>query len=110
MASDVIALLDYLKIEKTDLVGWSDGGIIGLDIAMHHPERLRRLFAYGANSDPSGLKDIDKSPNFQAFIKRARGEYADVAHAVLFLASGEAGFITGQTLIVDGGQVLPESK
>jgi pimeloyl-ACP methyl ester carboxylesterase len=76
MASDVIGLLDYLKIGKTDLVGWSDGGIIGLDIAMHHPERLRRLFAYGANSDPSGVKDIDKSPNFQAFIRRARGEYA----------------------------------
>jgi pimeloyl-ACP methyl ester carboxylesterase len=79
MASDGISLLDYLKIEKTDLVGWSDGGIIGLDIAMHHPERLRRLFAYGANSDPSGLKDIDKSPNFQAFIKRARGEYAQLS-------------------------------
>jgi 3-oxoacyl-[acyl-carrier protein] reductase len=38
------------------------------------------------------------------------GTVDDVAHAVLFLASGEAGFITGQTLIVDGGQVLPESK
>jgi pimeloyl-ACP methyl ester carboxylesterase len=80
MASDVIGLLDYLKIGKTDLVGWSDGGIIGLDIAMHHPERLRRLFAYGANSDPSGLKDIEKSPNFSAFIKRARGEYAKLSH------------------------------
>jgi pimeloyl-ACP methyl ester carboxylesterase len=76
MASDVIGLLDYLKIGKTDLAGWSDGGIIGLDIAMHHPERLRRLFAYGANSDPSGVKDVEKSPNFSAFITRARGEYA----------------------------------
>jgi 3-oxoacyl-[acyl-carrier protein] reductase len=38
------------------------------------------------------------------------GTVDDIAHAVLFLASGEAGFITGQTLIVDGGQVLPESK
>jgi pimeloyl-ACP methyl ester carboxylesterase len=79
MASDAIGLLDYLKIRKTDLVGWSDGGIIGLDIAMHHPERLRRLFAYGANSDPSGVKDIDQSANFQAFIKRARGEYAKLS-------------------------------
>ena len=31
------------------LVGWSDGAIIGLDIAIRHPERLSRLFAYGAN-------------------------------------------------------------
>src|SRR3954447_15064403 len=48
MASDYLALLDYLKIDKTALVGWSDGGIIGIDIALHHPERLTRLFAQAA--------------------------------------------------------------
>ncbi|WP_425591316.1 alpha/beta fold hydrolase [Brucella abortus] len=32
MADDYVALLDYLHIDKVDLVGWSDGGIIGLDI------------------------------------------------------------------------------
>ena len=32
-----------------------------------------------------------------------------MGHAALFLASDEAGFITGQTLVADGGQVLPES-
>ncbi|MFI5619757.1 3-oxoacyl-ACP reductase FabG [Streptomyces sp. NPDC051567] len=37
------------------------------------------------------------------------GETSDIAHAVLFLASDEAAFITGQTLTVDGGQTLPES-
>ena len=37
------------------------------------------------------------------------GEPEDVGFAALFLASDEARFITGQTLIVDGGQVLPES-
>lgn len=37
------------------------------------------------------------------------GEPEDVGYAALFLASDEARFITGQTLIVDGGQVLPES-
>nr|WP_296752271.1 3-oxoacyl-ACP reductase FabG [Thioalkalivibrio sp.] len=36
-------------------------------------------------------------------------EPQDIAHAVCFLASPEARYITGQTLIVDGGQVLPES-
>src|SRR5215813_3791184 len=38
MASDYAALLDYLKIQKTALVGTSDGGIIGVDLAMTHPE------------------------------------------------------------------------
>ena len=38
------------------------------------------------------------------------GEPADVGWAVRFLASREAAYITGQTLIIDGGQVLPESS
>jgi len=37
------------------------------------------------------------------------GSVDDVANAALFLASDEAGYITGQTIVVDGGQVLPES-
>jgi len=37
------------------------------------------------------------------------GTPEDVAHAMLFLASKEASYITGQSLIVDGGQTLPES-
>ncbi len=37
------------------------------------------------------------------------GTVEDIGHAALFLASKEAGFITGQTIIVDGGQILPES-
>ncbi len=40
---------------------------------------------------------------------RMLGEPRDVGQAVSFLASPEARFITGQTLIVDGGQILPES-
>lgn len=36
------------------------------------------------------------------------GHVDDVGSAALFLASREAGFITGQTLVVDGGQILPE--
>ena len=37
------------------------------------------------------------------------GSVDDIAHAVLYFASREAGYVTGQTLVVDGGQVLPES-
>jgi pimeloyl-ACP methyl ester carboxylesterase len=55
MASDVLALLNYIKLTKVDLVGWSDGGIIGLVIAMQHPERLRRLFAYGVGREFKSL-------------------------------------------------------
>ena len=68
MADDVLGLMDFLKIEKTAIVGWSDGAIVGLDIAMHHPERVTKLFAFAANPDPSGVADIAKSPVFNAFI------------------------------------------
>jgi len=37
------------------------------------------------------------------------GTAEDIGYAALFLASKEAGFITGQTIVVDGGQILPES-
>ena len=37
------------------------------------------------------------------------GTIEEIGHAVAFLASEEAGFITGQTLVVDGGQTLPEA-
>lgn len=79
MASDVIALMDFLKVPKASLIGWSDGAILGLDIAMRHPERLTRLFAFAANSDPSGVADIAKSPVFNAFIARAEKEYGTLS-------------------------------
>ena len=41
---------------------------------------------------------------------RRLGSVEDVAYAALFLASDEAAFISGQTIVVDGGQVLPESQ
>jgi 3-oxoacyl-[acyl-carrier protein] reductase len=44
-----------------------------------------------------------------AIPQRRLGSVEDVAYAALFFASDEAGFISGQTIVVDGGQVLPES-
>jgi 3-oxoacyl-[acyl-carrier protein] reductase len=40
---------------------------------------------------------------------RRLGTVAEIGHTALFLATDEAGYITGQTIVVDGGQVLPES-
>jgi pimeloyl-ACP methyl ester carboxylesterase len=60
MADDTFKLLEPLRLGAVDIVGWSDGGIIGLDLAMHHPEMIRRLVAIGANFTPDGL--IDAAP------------------------------------------------
>ena len=40
---------------------------------------------------------------------RKLGTVEDIGYAALFLATDEAGYITGQTIVIDGGQVLPES-
>ncbi|MFH9135880.1 3-oxoacyl-ACP reductase FabG [Streptomyces sp. NPDC017524] len=64
------------------------------------------------NVRTEGLGDLgeDYLRRMTAAIPAGRlGETSDIAHAVLFLASDEASFVTGQTLTVDGGQTLPES-
>lgn len=81
MASDVLALMDFLHIPKAAIVGWSDGAILGLDIAIHHPERITKLFAFAANSEPSAVKDVSQSPVFSEFIARAKEEYERLSAA-----------------------------
>ncbi len=54
MAEDTAELLRQLKLTAVDVVGWSDGGIIGLVLAAHHPELVRRLIVAGANIRPDG--------------------------------------------------------
>jgi len=76
MATDAVALLDELNIGKVAVVGWSDGAITGLQMAMQRPERVSRVFAFAANSDPSGVLDVHANPVFSAFIARAGQEYA----------------------------------
>jgi pimeloyl-ACP methyl ester carboxylesterase len=76
MAEDVVGLLDRLKVPKVELVGWSDGGIIGLDLALNHPDRLAGVFAFGANADVSGTNEgVEKTAVFGAYLKRVPEEY-----------------------------------
>ena len=80
MADDVVAVLDHLKIPRADIVGWSDGAIIGIDLALRHPDRIGKVFAFAANTQTSGVKDaVEKNPTFAAFIERAGKEYAKLS-------------------------------
>lgn len=76
MMEDVIGLMDFLKIKQAAIVGWSDGGIIGINMAIHHPDRITKLFAFGANSNPNGTKDPSSSNVFTTYANvRAKEEY-----------------------------------
>jgi 3-oxoacyl-[acyl-carrier protein] reductase len=64
------------------------------------------------NIATEGLADLGEEyiRRMEAAIPQHRvGSVDDIGNVALFFASDEAGYITGQTLVVDGGQVLPES-
>jgi pimeloyl-ACP methyl ester carboxylesterase len=61
MASDFCALLDQLHIESAYVLGWSDGGIDGIIMAMKCPEKVKKLAVSGANTvpDSTALSNAD---------------------------------------------------
>jgi pimeloyl-ACP methyl ester carboxylesterase len=76
-AQDVMSLLKYLGIPRTAIVGWSDGAITGIQLAMVRPELMTGLFAFGANTDLHGLKPGGaKSPVVKQFSARCQKEYS----------------------------------
>jgi pimeloyl-ACP methyl ester carboxylesterase len=116
MADDMLGLLDALDLRRVDIVGWSDGGIIGLEIAARHPERVGRLVVIGANSDPDGLVQPPPAdpevPPRPAFYARTA---PDPAHWPVFyrkvatmwrtqphFTPAELGRITAPTLVMAG--------
>jgi pimeloyl-ACP methyl ester carboxylesterase len=92
MADDVVALMDNLNMARADIVGWSDGAILGIDLAIRHKDRIGRVFAFAANTLTSGVIDgVEKNPTFAAYIERAGHEYA--AHSA---TPGEYDAFVGQ--------------
>jgi pimeloyl-ACP methyl ester carboxylesterase len=59
MMEDTVALLQRLKLKGVDVVGFSDGGILALMLAVRHPELVRRLVISGVNIAPEGLNPDD---------------------------------------------------
>jgi 3-oxoacyl-[acyl-carrier protein] reductase len=104
----------------TGLPGWSHYGATKAGQLGFVRTAAIELAAHGitvnavlpGNIMTEGLKDL--GPEYLAQMAAAipmkrLGTVDDIAYAALFLASEEAAFITGQTIVVDGGQVLPES-
>ena len=77
MASDVLGVMDHLGIQKVAIVGWSDGGNIGIELAINNPERLTKLFALGANYSVSGVRpSAFADALILAYVARAAEQYA----------------------------------
>jgi pimeloyl-ACP methyl ester carboxylesterase len=80
MAGDVVAVMDKLGISKASIVGWSDGGIIALVMALNNPDRLEKIVALGANSDPTGVDmAIAGGATFGQYVTNAGTSYERVS-------------------------------
>lgn len=60
MAEDLVKLLDYLKIEKTKIFGFSDGGNLGIVFTLAHQERVESLVVMGSNINTWGTNIFDQ--------------------------------------------------
>ncbi len=77
MADDFNALLDTLKIKQCNVIGWSDGGINGLLLAIRHPEKVKKLAITGTNISP------DSSAIDPAIYKMIQKSYLDLVSSNL---------------------------
>ena len=57
LTDNIVELMDNLEIQRAHVVGWSDGGVIGLDMALRYPDRVSKLVAYGTNFHYKGLPE-----------------------------------------------------
>jgi len=76
MASDVLAVMDALHVEKAALAGWSDGACTTLILAANVPTRVAGVFFFGCNMEPSGVKQItEPNPILDRCLSRHKKDY-----------------------------------
>jgi non-heme chloroperoxidase len=75
MASDALAVMDRLRIEKAAFVGWSDGACTALVLADRKPERVSGVFFFACCMDPSGAKPFVGTPVIDRCFSRHRKDY-----------------------------------
>ncbi len=79
MASDVLAVMDALRIERAVLVGWSDGACTALVLAAEAPARVAGVFFFACNMDPSGVRPIEPGPILDRCFSRHMKDYAKLS-------------------------------
>ncbi len=79
LASDVLAVMDHLGLERAALVGWSDGACTALILADTAPERVSGVFFFACNMDPSGTKEFELTPVVDRCFSRHVKDYAQLS-------------------------------
>jgi pimeloyl-ACP methyl ester carboxylesterase len=77
LAEDVLAVLDHLHLAKPSLIGWSDGAIVALLVALRAPHRLGAVYAFGANMDKASVRpNAGDAPILATVAPRLVADYA----------------------------------
>ncbi|MBK8904925.1 MAG: alpha/beta hydrolase [Anaerolineaceae bacterium] len=80
MASDVLAVMDTLHLDRAALVGWSDGAVVALTLAMQAPKRVAGVYFFACNVDASGVKEItEANPLLDCCFSRHAQDYAQLS-------------------------------
>ncbi len=79
MASDVLAVMDALGLERAAFVGWSDGACVAMILASGDPDRVAGVFFFGCNMDPSGAKQFEPGPVVDRCFARHTADYAELS-------------------------------
>jgi pimeloyl-ACP methyl ester carboxylesterase len=79
MASDVLAVMDTVGVEKPSIVGWSDGACTALILAKQAAPRVAGVFYFACNMDPSGTKEFQPTPLIDRCFARHAADYAGLS-------------------------------
>ncbi|TIN20745.1 MAG: alpha/beta hydrolase [Mesorhizobium sp.] len=79
MASDVLAVMDTLQLKKAAVAGWSDGACVALILGMKAADRIKGVFFFGCNMDPSGTKEVEPGPVLDRCFGRHAKDYAGLS-------------------------------
>jgi pimeloyl-ACP methyl ester carboxylesterase len=122
MADDFNALLDTLHLDSCYVIGWSDGGINGLLLAMRHPDKVKKLAVTGANlwPDTTAVDPIiyDWAMKYNASFEKLKQtpeirNNSKVAHLLSYephITTGQLKKIQCPTLVIGGDHdvILPK--
>lgn len=79
MASDVIAVMNTLGINRAAFIGWSDGACTAMALAERHPQRVAGVFFFACNMDPSGTREFEFTPVIGRCLARHQKDHSELS-------------------------------